>query len=291
MDDLAQADRALLEAEKLVNGVKALDRLWIDKWRAIFKAVTNKDVSYFEPVKFEALRRGHWETLRDLDFHSLKIKFERNTFLRLYFGSGSHFFRKRIEDEFQKVDIPDGIDISANWAVSETHSGLNLVYDLSEELSPGSVPHSLLILLISDWYRRIRTGQIHACVFKGEHFNPGSSPNRVYQIVNRLRAALISQVPGLEIEQTNSLYRIMLENSRTTIHIPREMPEPDVDIIRLKLLSTGTGSLEFQSKDVQACLKMSRSAANSLIRQWVESGLVRKQEQPKNPKFQIVVKI
>lgn len=287
---LERADEHLKAAESILTGIKTLDRLWLMKWRAVREAMATQSLDPLAPVQAEALRKGHWETLRDLDFHRLRVRFDQKLYRRLYFGTNSVFYRDRLKSFFPGELIPKALAFYPDGRVLENLDGaIDLYTDFKDELSAGALPHALMMLLFSDWYKRFRTGHLYAILFKNEYFNPETSLNRVHQVVKRLREAMQAQMPNFDIDHDPSGYRMDFDKIDRPIKIEADRPSPDPDQIRIHLLATRRPG-EFDSSDVQEILTLSRSAANKLIKSWRDERLIDIVGSGKTPRYKPVKK-
>ena len=76
------------------------------------------------------------------------------------------------------------------------------------QLKNGFLLHRLLHLLTEDLYQPLTLGKIFSRLFNGEYFDPNSSPDRVHQVVKRLRAWLRSEKIPLDIQEAGGFYRL-----------------------------------------------------------------------------------
>ncbi len=146
-------------------------------------------------LKNLAIEMANWQTLRDLDYHWGLLSRDRNLLAKVYFGSPQPRYRERVAE----AAMTEGIDLSSlkDW-VWGPEQGVSpfFVTDLREMVIGDNaslqtwLPKKLLFVLTSDLYAPIRTGQIFAQVFQTEHYHPETSPDRVFQLVGRLRKIL-----------------------------------------------------------------------------------------------------
>ena len=192
--DWATASEMLARALKATEQAASLDDFFVRKWQAIADVQRAgpkpESLERLLEIREGALRIGHWETIRDCDFHRALALRDESLARKLYFGTPHERFRKRlVEGAKGWLELPPSFD----WQMGSGHS--ERVFDLrrAEEnekirLKAGKSLHSALRALTSDFYRPFLIGSFHAAVFPGEHFNPESSPGRVGFLVHRLRA-------------------------------------------------------------------------------------------------------
>lgn len=272
-----RATEALDQAERILSGIKTLDRLFLIKWRALLEGFKLGHVEALQSARDEAVRKRHWETLRDLDFYSLKIRFAEPVFLRLHFGTLSPHFRRRLSTSFPQAVIPSEIAIGTEWNYAKLPAmdTLDPLSDLKGDLAAGTVTHAAFMLLLSDSYKSFRSGELHSTLFPNDFFNPDSSLNRVHQALHRTRQALEAQLPGMEILAEGSTYRLRIPEGSPALKWSVGLNDFSPERIRLEILKRELKAQStFTSNDAQKVFGISRSAANRVIQQWRESGLV-----------------
>jgi len=285
--NLKRADECLTEAEKVLAGAKTLDKLWLVKWRAILSAYQNNDVKELNAARAEAIAKRHWETLRELDFVTCKIKPDENILRRLYFGTQFDGYRRRLARNFALPTQTHAAVHKDSIYKEAKGKDLKMFADLDGDLKPGELPHLLLVLLISDAYRSLRSGQLHSRLFPGDYFNPYSSLDRVHQIVKRTRKALDKQIPGLEITHDDGVYRLDFSKLSRSIEIPLEFPKLSTLDIKLYTFLDATKKEQFKSEDVQKAFALSESAANRLISAWRQHGAIEVAQKTRPPLYAV----
>jgi len=283
--DYAKAEEFLTQAEAVVKGAKTLDALWVMKWRAIAQAFRQKSTAPLVKARAQAVEARHWETVRELDFASCKVKFDAEVYRRLYFGTQFPAYRRRLVKAFGEPAENVAFVHEGGEYRTEGKKALNLFRDLQDELSPGDLPHLLFMFLISDAYRNWRSGQIHSKIFPGEYFNPYTSLDRVHQVVTRLRKAMVQQIPGIDIFNDNGIYKLDLSGLKNPIEIPKELPVGNPDGIKIHALILRLGRSDFNASDVESAFSISRASANRLIAGWREGGLIESEGKARSPVY------
>src|SRR5204863_379881 len=80
------AESYLNQATAILDEDEGVDRLFVHKWRSILLAFKSGDPSPIEEFRVQAQKVGHWESVRDADFHLLKMTKDERLFKKLYFG-------------------------------------------------------------------------------------------------------------------------------------------------------------------------------------------------------------
>lgn len=286
--DFNRAKEMLTQAETLLTGIKTFDRLWLIKWRAILEAMANEDPALLLSARAEAERRSHWETVRELDFITCKIRPTEELLLKLFFGSRSEAYRRRLARHFTLPEIDSAyVCAGGKFQSAVPKSPIRCFRDLRDELSPGDLPHLLLILLLSDAYLGMRSGEIHSRLFPNQFFNPYTSLDRVHHVVKRTKEMLDDQLPGLVLRLSEGFYRLDFSELKRPIEIPSQWPTPNALDVKLHALRERTNKSQFESKDVQTALELSRSAANRLIACWRDADIIDRLDYANPPRFKI----
>lgn len=171
------------------------------------------------------MTRRHWDTVRDCDrFRALATRDER-LFLHLYFGTPHESFRAGLVRDFgESVEIPR----SYPWELQGGGRAIDLVTGRAESSAPilktGQVVHRVLTTLASDFYRPFRLATLFGRLYRGEFFNPTSSPLKVHQAMNRFKKwAKDAQFP-IVVEEDSGLYRLAA-SAPCTLRVSGELRE------------------------------------------------------------------
>ncbi len=208
--DYSRASADLDAAAGIFAGSRGYDLLLIKKWRAVIAATQSGRVLPLMNFRKLAVRHAHWESVREADLFSLKIKHDQQRFDHLLFGSPMIAYRERVlkmlaqtpSDSFLFGQTPGTVlDLSAN--TSDERTGLN----------PGKQIHQSLVALSKDFYVARNTGTLFADLYPGEYFDVQSSPGRVRQAIRRSRAWLTGNRLPLAIVHSNGSYRLNFHGS------------------------------------------------------------------------------
>lgn len=271
--DLNRAEKLLQQIDDLLSGVKILDFLWLVKWKSLVKALRNRSTEPLEEIRQEALRKKHWETLREVDYYRLQIQYSEDVFLKLYYGTKSPHYRARIRKMFPQAPVLPAISMGSDRDVRSPNGNEVEIFSFPGELAPGTTAHALLVYFLSDSYRGFRSGELYSILFPGDFYNPDTSLNRVHQTISRFRKTLAEYLPFLEIEVEDNIYRLKIYGSERIL-LPPVLPEPGPLAIKLFLFLQGNSEEIFSSEDVQVYFKITKANANKLLTQWVDAKLI-----------------
>lgn len=112
LGEFIAARKSLEKAEQLIPGKDTWDQLFVQKWKAILQSLSENEPFSIMKFRQEAIRREHWETVRETDLYLLKVKFNKKAFQHLVFGTPYKGYRERIYSEnwlrCRRVILPSG---------------------------------------------------------------------------------------------------------------------------------------------------------------------------------------
>lgn len=210
-----KAEDFLNQAERRLQQSESMDAFFVDKWRAVMAFLRRPgDESArgrMRDLRALAVRKKHWETVRDLDRWLGLVRKDKDLLLHLYFGTPYEKWRERLLRDYRE---PLALPASYDWQLgSKTKQApLDLLSGTGEglksSLTPGQTPHRLLAAFVSDFYRPQRLASLHFKLFPGEFFNPTSSPRRVHQTVSRLREWFKENEIPLNVLEDEGAYQL-----------------------------------------------------------------------------------
>jgi tetratricopeptide (TPR) repeat protein len=264
-----EAEKFLQIARKCLGQTSNLSEFFIRKWMAVLNVkkhsnVSAESISELESIRDEAIGLEHWETVRECDFFlSLTLK-SKSIFSHVYFGTPFYKYREKMKTEGSfTAELPKkyiwhlgGLSINEKLRVFDLNMGRELESTIS--ISVGSILHKALSILCQDFYRPVTEGSFFSQLFPDEYFNYETSPSRVSQIIQRLRAWFTeSQIP-LEIESIRSAYRLMA-TSDYGIQILRVVKSTDPRMHKIEILKNRWPYQAFSSKEAAEELQCSVS--------------------------------
>lgn len=213
----AEADRYLELAQEDLKNSESLEALFVRKWKAIASLLRKQadgDRNMLA-IRDEAVRRGHGETVRDIDRFLALHHRDESLFIHVYYGTPYDSFRRRLKSDADfRVDLPpvyslklgEGWDppVSVDVARGEASDG-------RKPLKFGGHVHLLLKEFCHDFYQSSSLTALHARVYEGEYFNPISTPAKMHRLMVRLREWLEGENIPLRIEEKRSNYRLVGE--------------------------------------------------------------------------------
>ncbi len=216
----AESLRTLAEAEHLLSGTRNAGWLFVKKWEFLNRIKqkgthVHDCAGELEKLKKLAADMASWETIRDLDYHWGLFTRDSQLLAKVYFGSPVARYRQRLAD----AALAEGIDLSAiqEWVWSGSDGASPLHLESLQDLVVGGdsslhawLPKRLLLILTSDIYAPFRTGQLFAQIFTNEHYSPETSPDRVFQLVSRLKKILKTSGIG-ELKAERNGYQLLLK--------------------------------------------------------------------------------
>ena len=308
--DHAGAERLLAQSEAKLAETKNMGWLYCKKWQLINGVFSRRkeggplasaEAAQSRWIQGQGRTMRSWETLREVDLF-MALRFEDEELLnKVYFGSPFAKYRERIgelmqtyapalairesvvRDSESRAGKPsDPIDLEA-LLVHAPHRGDGA--DLQSLL-----PKRLLLALSLDAYAPARTGQIFSELFGEDHFNPRSSPEKIFQLVKRLRQWLADAEPSLTVERDEAGYRLRVAPSRSLM-LRRGLLEKtygqraDFYLIRIR---EEFPSKDFSSAELGGALSLSKRSTNRILKDLEDSRRVIRIGRGPSTRFKLV---
>lgn len=284
MRDWSGAAKNLNESSRLLENSHHDSLLFTLKWKAVLGLKTRQKNSYDEikEVQLQARKMKLWETVRDCDRHIVIESQDAHLLNRLYHGTPFTHFRDLLLREFSHSGkLEDYFD----WVGGRKREPIRKVVDLGDwsgegdagHLTPGHLSHALVSVLAADLYSPKKMGSLFGALFPDEYFNPVTSPEKVYKVVQRARAWFIEKGLPMVIDQAHGYYRLRLgegismrlrASSKSTVR-PNKIEHLVLYLQRVK--PTG---VSFSAKDLVAELQISQRTVNRLLREACEAEYV-----------------
>lgn len=197
---------------QILKQENSTDQLFVVKQKAIIDAISTGSTAPLLLAKQEAIKRRHWESVRDLDFHLLKLHFNSKDYNKLYCGTPHAAYRTKLTKQFSSLHaLPENAFIGADDAI---------VLDLNNfQLSNGriSMPSPQIqrtfIALLNDVYRPQSLGALFEKVFPSDYFDADSSPNRIRQLINRTRQWIEENHLPVQIAYSRDGFKVEITGS------------------------------------------------------------------------------
>lgn len=293
--DAARA--ALAETHRQISE-DMLESLFIRKWKAVIELYANpKDRAAIEgvrKVREDAVVRRHWETIRNCDYHLAVATKDEDLFYKVYFGTPFSSLKERLREEFGSAPkLPQIYEWELEKGGKATSLALLSAQNITpgvRGLKPGSLNQRLLGILLTDFYRPIRVASLHGLLYKGDYFNPVSSPGRVHQAVKRLKQWLSNRRLPVKVVAHHGAYSLAAIHP-CKILIPRErraVGRTDHHLTSLRTLMPNTG---FTAKQAAAALKLNIWTTIRILTQGVEAGALQRTGKANRTRYTFIKKL
>ncbi len=221
--DFDQAYETATKSVELLQGSRNRGWLYGKKWQWVNRLHREKRLTTELALEYEglvalSLEMRSWETQRELELHRGLIERDEMLLNKVYYGSSSKHYKDHVHKKMSEHGIHEGIRDFFIWTHDQgtldmTNEGssdlLREVVNQGESLH-SFLPKKLILHLFSDFYAPFRTGQLFSLLFQGEHFNPHTSPDRLFQIVRRGRDWLRDVGLPAEISSSKTGYRMTI---------------------------------------------------------------------------------
>ena len=271
-----ETENCLHEAQKLLKGSGSQRLFFIQKWQILLQAKKNKNPKLIKNLRELAFGLRNWETVRDCDIHLASFNGDFNRLCHVYFGTPYKSLREKILIRYEKnISIPE--EFLLKNEIESDYSGTSLSLIDGPVVDMGPTLYKLLLRLTLDFYRPVPLCHLHAEVYAGEHFDPYSSPNKVHQIIRRLRAWFKANGVPLGIEESRSFYKLIflkpyairLSQNREQSCLENEKINPKLDLLQ-KLYGTNL----FSAKQAREKLDIPLVTMSRIMKQLLEEGRV-----------------
>ena len=252
--DYSRARSLLDQASAHLQDDQTTDSLFVRKWKCLLPAFESNDVSKIAAVRKVAIDLRHWETVRELDHAVAHVTADEKTMLRLYFGTPFPGYRELLKASGLLETVPPKFNFGKG---PEFYDLTNGCLDGTRVLKLNNSGHRIVSLFASDHYRPFQIGSIFSSLFPSEHFDPNSSPNRVYQTLFRARAELKKAKLNFVIREDAGYFTLDFGASTSLIYRDFES-DSIIANPNLRLLQDAFGKARFSTQ--QACLVLSVGA-------------------------------
>ena len=232
-----------------------------------------KTLGALAEVRKTALGMDQWEPVRIIDSVVADRTENQGLADRVFFGTPYPSFRERLLERLSSWYCPSEHFI---WTPGdEPRSARRLDVARGREadgpaaMKAGQANHRLLVALTADFYRPASIGALHSQIFPTQYFNPMTAPQRVANVVNRLRTWCMAG--DLDVQISMSAYRCQINPSSSVafeFHLSsRQQRLDDSTGFRMsleKLKSTADGA--FKSELAARRLNLSLRSANNLLK-------------------------
>ncbi len=264
----------LARAGEIFSTNESYDMILVRKWLAYLEALDAESPTALKSFRALAAKNRHWESVREADFLSLKVRFHQPTLDHLYFGTPFSAYRSRIERE---IGRPPGPHFSFGGNRREYLDLQTGEVKGRIAADPPRKVHRLVDLLLQDFYVPIRTGPLFAGLYPGEYYDPHSSPLRVRQVMRRLRRWIESEHLPLTVMTERGAFRLKTAGP-FSVQVPvRIAHAPEVLSEAERLRRHFAEGTSFQMNEACRGLSLSRSSFHRLAQKMIERGELERQ--------------
>lgn len=267
----SQARADLVEAANELAVGGDLESFSIKKWLAVLEARQSGSTDALKAIRVEACERKAWESVREIDLQSLKIKFNQSDFEYLMFGTPIPSRRNKIAAELSVPMLADSFVLG-----NENGPCIDLLtceITRSTLQRPTSQIHQVIEILLRDFYRPCRVGQLFSELFPEKTFDVFTSHHRVHQAILRTRRWLKESGLGAEIVSDSGGYSLRI-SGHLAFKVSLERRSVDrfslfIEKLRDAKQDHGFG---FSAREARESLGLSTSAFKRFAKWAVENG-------------------
>lgn len=290
-----EAEKTLQEASKALSEVLGAEALFVEKWKALLalteKGISPKTLALLGKVRDRAREIGHWETLRDCDFHLAAITRNQQLMAHVYSGTPFSSYRERIRRKSGEHLLQlkhhywrHRVSFHGKFFTLDTRTGKSI--DPSSSLKVGQAQQRLLQILVSDFYRPHRLAALFGALHPDRHYHPTSSPEVVHQTLRRLRSWISRHSIPLEISEEKGSYRLRpLENIILKVYMSCDDPELNQTRHRVRELHSQSS---FSTEEAAKIWNVSKRSAGYYLEAARKAGLIEQNGRGPKTRYNVV---
>ncbi len=244
-------------------------------------------------------KSGHFENSRTCQMYLAQYANDLDLFKHIYLGTPYTGYRKRIEIiAGQKLEFPEEYSVTL-----PTFSQNPLAYSLGDQTTsakvyqlwgkkkskwnPPVVPQKLFECLLTDFFKPQRTAEILSALFPSEQYLPLSTPNRIHQLLHRLKSSFKEAKIPITIEHRDGAFYLSTVQARPLLlNVPTDLllnpsratrPSEVISNPAANAFETFRRHLnatEFTLAQVQTQFDVSKRTAYRWVEQWIKSSWV-----------------
>lgn len=282
---IGEAQLALKEAVDLIDENQVdVDSFYVSIWQAVLTGLQSGQLEPMLKVRGEAIQRGLWERVREIDLYLCKIEVRNNLpnvdrIEHLIFGTPYPAFREKVFKETGCWPQSNYYILGNRDAPCVDITAGNLV-----GLKPGKKVHQVLDIILRDFYRPASVGALFSELYPTERFNVRTSPSRVHQVLCRTRAWLKAQRIPVNLKSENHGVQLQLLPKKSSsalssgqfsfcVPLDREALSP-FRSHWARLQKTFTTEIEFLAIEARQALGMKPSTFKSMMQWALQNDLV-----------------
>lgn len=288
LDDFKKFKKTLNELQSLAVKFTLGEQSSLNRWKIISDFHDENNIKKFksEMTKLYNFCRDNkqYELSRACHFYLAKYSEDREIYENLYIGTPHESFRNILKEHFPNNIPPQSME------KGETSKGqfvLNIkTGKINDEkaLDPGSLPYSVLRVLMSDFYRPFSVYELFESIFPEERFNPLSSFSKVKATVYRLNKEFEKQGLDCSISSRKMNYSFMANDTSILCYQDNSPEVEDKYWAKvIDLFSEGN----FKSKEFMGELEISKRKTGDLLNKYLEEDKIEKLGKGSNTKYRI----
>ncbi|MBC7466996.1 MAG: hypothetical protein H7256_13490 [Bdellovibrio sp.] len=279
----------LSESEGLLSDQPGRYLLYVNKWKALAKLglSPNNPQALMDllKVKTEATSLKNWETIRDCDFHLARLKNDDELLQRILLGTPYQGYHDRMQSVFN-LSLHESKTLQYSPLqpeISPQQIGLDL-NQITQNSFLTSTSWPLLQVMTKDIYRPPRMGVVFNSLYKGEYFDPFTSPQRVRNSIFRFNVWAESEKCEFRIRITDGDFQFIGPAGVGITCIQRERPLAAWQA-GLKVFKEQNQSKSFTTHDLAKTLAITPRNALTLIQKGLASKKLQKIGHGKNTRY------
>jgi tetratricopeptide (TPR) repeat protein len=206
-NDFSNSRKMLKRATEILDNSQSHDQLLILKTEAIISALEENSDVPLTRFRSLAVKRKHWESVRDADLFRLKVIADQNQLDHLVFGTPKPAYRRRVETLIDGMPSRTYVFGSEKGLLLNLQTGRMMGVD---QLLLGKKIHQMISALTRDFYAPINMGSLFHELYPDEFFNIDTSPPRIRQAILRAREWLDRHQIPASIEHSQGAYRFLI---------------------------------------------------------------------------------
>jgi hypothetical protein len=266
--DLNGAKAILNDSILSVGAGEGPAKLMLHKWQHIIDMAQGpREQARRAMAEFKQQVRaaGHWESLRSIDWELARVTGDFDLAAKVYFGTPFPAFRQQILSSEFGPSMPDHIlRTDARWK-GQTPKLINGMTGQNMPFKFGSLPYRTSLLMLSDNYQPWTVYRLFDGLFGEETFDPFTSPNRIYQICDRIKTELKKKKIPLELRSSGQGFRLRPRDEGAVI-VFDEMRFLSVEAMVLALLKIRFKDRPFKLKDLDGLTPLSATQNSRAVR-------------------------
>jgi hypothetical protein len=270
--DLTNAQREIDAAKTQFTTARANDHFLIDKWDLILEGFRDKSQAPFQRLRKSAFELRDWAGLREADFYELKIKFDLEKFLHLYFGSPMPRFREHLQVWLGFVVDREVYVLGAKDSPRfDLRTGLT---DRSTIDAPTPKSHQLIEVLLRDFYQPLRIASLFSGLHPEEFFDIYTSPDRVQKVLRRTRAWFTQWQVPLKIPVNHGFYSLQTTGP-FSFRVPLNRETPNLLQTQFQTLLHSLDKATFTAREARQRLNWPKTTMRRVLDWGIANGRLR----------------